>query len=154
MGEAYFYHLTRRPLESTLPVLLEKSLAQGWRVIVRGVDDQRLDWLDERLWLGPEERFLPHGRDGGPHDARQPVLLTSDPNQVADCLISIDGAPVLPREVTAGLRTCILFDGNDDQAVQHARGQWKNLTDAGCGAQYWSEAEGNWTKKAETPARN
>ena len=69
MGAAYFYHLTRRPLEATLPLLLEKALAAGWRVAVRGVDAARLDRLDARLWLGPEDGFLPHGRAGGPHDA-------------------------------------------------------------------------------------
>ena len=31
MGAAYFYHLTRQPLEATLPMLLEKSLGAGWR---------------------------------------------------------------------------------------------------------------------------
>jgi DNA polymerase-3 subunit chi len=46
-------------------------------------------------------------------------------------------------------RVCILFDGNDDAAVQVARGQWKALTGAGCAAQYWSEAGGRWEKKAE-----
>ena len=76
MGEAYFYHLTRAPLEVTLRVLLEKSLAQPWRVAVRGRGTDLLDRLDQQLWLG--DGFLPHGRAGGPHDADQPVLLTTD----------------------------------------------------------------------------
>ena len=42
MGVAYFYHLTRQPLEVTLPMLLGKSLAAGWRVVVRGTDQQHL----------------------------------------------------------------------------------------------------------------
>ena len=32
MGAAYFYHLTRQPLESTLPILLGRALDQNWRV--------------------------------------------------------------------------------------------------------------------------
>jgi DNA polymerase-3 subunit chi len=47
-------------------------------------------------------------------------------------------------------RVCILFDGNDDAALDTARGQWKALTRAGCSAQYWSEESGRWEKKAET----
>jgi DNA polymerase-3 subunit chi len=74
VGEAFFYHLTRAPLEVTLRVLLEKSLAQPWRVAVRGRTDAALERLDGQLWLG--DGFLPHGRAGGPHDADQPVLLT------------------------------------------------------------------------------
>ena len=65
MGAAYFYHLTRRPLEVTLPLLLERALGAGWRVAVRGSDAARLDWLDARLWAVPGESFLPHGRAGG-----------------------------------------------------------------------------------------
>lgn len=151
MGAAYFYHLTRQPLEATLPMLLEKSLGAGWRVVVRGRDAARLAWLDERLWLGPEDGFLPHGIAGGLQDADQPVLLTTEsacPNGAA-CLMAIDGAEVHAEEVQAMERVCILFDGNDDAAVQVARGQWKALTGAGCAAQYWSEAGGRWEKKAE-----
>lgn len=150
MGAVYFYHLTRRPLEATLPTLLDKARGAGWRVLVRGTQEARLDWLDEKLWLGPEDGFLPHGRAGGSHDDRQPILLgTGAAANDAACVMSIDGAEVAPEEVQALERTCILFDGNDDAAVAHARTQWKALTDAGCSAQYWSEDSGRWEKKAE-----
>lgn len=151
MGAAYFYHLTRKPLEVTLSLLLEKALGAGWRVVVRGTDQARLNWLDEKLWLGPEEGFLPHGISGGSYDAEQPVLLTTEvqaPN-AAQCVMSIDGADLGADEVSALERVCILFDGNDPEALNVARGQWKALTGAGCSAQYWSEESGNWQKKAE-----
>lgn len=151
MGDVYFYHLTRQPLERTLPVLLDKARQAGWRIAVRGSDPARLDWLDEKLWLHPEDGFLPHGRSGGPHDAAQPILLTTDAQAANEpsCVMSVDGAEIAPHEVAALDRVCILFDGNDEMAVQHARGQWKALTAAGCAAQYWSEASGRWEKKAE-----
>lgn len=151
MGAAYFYHLTRAPLEVTLASLLEKARGAGWAVLVRGTDAARMDWLDQKLWLGGDESFLPHGQFGGPHDALQPILLTAgsgNPN-AAGCLMSVDGASVSADEVTAAERVCILFDGYDEAAVVHARGQWKELTDAGCAAQYWSEESGRWEKKAE-----
>lgn len=152
MGEAYFYHLTRRPLELMLPELLGKSLERGWRVAVRGTDPGRMDWLDQKLWLGPEDGFLPHGLSGGPHDADQPVLLTTDAQAANDpgCLMAIDGAEVSADEVGALDRVCILFDGEDGAAVQRARDQWRTLTGAGCKAQYWSEESGRWEKKAES----
>jgi len=151
MGAAYFYHLTQRPLEVTLPLLLGKALQAGWRVAVRGRDPGRMTWLDQKLWLGPEDGFLPHGLAGGPHDADQPVLLTTGAEQPngAMCVMAVDGAEVAPDEVQALERVCILFDGNDADAVTIARGQWKALTAAGCSAQYWSEASGKWEKKAE-----
>jgi DNA polymerase-3 subunit chi len=151
MGAAYFYHLTRKPLEATLPILLGKALGAGWRIAVRGTDAHRMDWLDQKLWLGSEEGFLPHGLAGGEHDARQPVLLTTvkQAANAPDCLMTVDGADVLPEEVAKMERVCVLFDGNDERAVDVARGQWKTLTDAGCAAQYWSEESGRWEKKAE-----
>ena len=151
MGAAYFYHLTRRPLDATLHALLERSLAQGWRVAVRGTEPERLAWLDAQLWEGPKESFLPHGIAGGPHDADQPILLTLAAQAANDpaCVMAVDGAAVDPDEVARLQRVCILFDGGDDAAVQAARSQWKTLTGAGCAAQYWSEDSGRWEKKAE-----
>ncbi|KIC39240.1 DNA polymerase III subunit chi [Leisingera sp. ANG-M7] len=151
MGVAYFYHLTQRPLEETLPVLLDKARGAGWRIAVRGRDPERMVWLDDRLWQGPEESFRAHGLAGGPHDALQPILLTAGP-EVAnnpECVMAVDGAAVSAEEVKALNRVCILFDGTDPEAVQHARTQWKTLTDEGCSAQYWSEESGRWEKKAE-----
>ena len=152
MGNAFFYHLTRHPVEVTLPLLLGKALGAGWRVAVRGTSEPRMDWLNEKLWLGPEEGFLPHGRAGGPHDADQPVLLTTarDLPNGASCVMSVDGAAVDAPEVATLERVCILFDGHDAAAVENARSQWKTLTEAGCMAQYWSEETGRWEKKAET----
>lgn len=151
MGKVMFYHITRRPMVETLGMLLEKSLERGWRVAVRGQDPARLDHLDQALWLGPDERFLPHGIAGGPHDRDQPVLLTTamEAANGATCLMAVDGAPVEAEEAGKLDRVCILFDGQDGAALQHARGQWKALTGAGVGAQYWSEEAGKWEMKAE-----
>jgi len=149
MGEAYFYHLTRAPLEQTLRVLLEKSLAQPWRVAVRGRTAEVLDRLDTQLWLG--DGFLPHGQAGGSQDADQPVLLTTGTAEnTPDCLVSVEGADVAAEEVTALKRVMILFDGHDDGAVEAARAQWRTLTGAGVGAKYWSEETGSWKMKAES----
>lgn len=151
MGAAYFYHLTRRPLQETLPVLLQKARGAGWRIVVRGQASEQMSWLDESLWQGSADSFLAHGLAGGPHDALQPILLTTSHESAnqPECLMTVDGAEVTPEEVQALERVCILFDGNDEVALQQARGQWKTLTGAGCSAQYWSEESGRWEKKAE-----
>lgn len=152
MGAAYFYHLTDTPLDVTLPMLIDKAQGAGWRVLVRGTDPDMLKRLDEQLWQGPDDGFLPHGLAGGAHDADQPVLLGDVPSDGFACVMSIAGADVRAEEVSALERTCILFDGHDDTAVQTARAQWKALTTAGCAAQYWAQEGGRWTKKAESAA--
>ncbi|MEO0916400.1 MAG: DNA polymerase III subunit chi [Pseudomonadota bacterium] len=149
MGAAYFYHLTDRPLDATLPVLLGKALQAGWRVEVRGKDATMLERLDRVLWDG--DGFLPHGLKGGPHDAVQPVLLTTEAGgNSATCVMSVDGADVTAEEVSALERVCILFNDADADAVDHARQQWRSLTGAGVAAQYWAEDAGRWVKKAES----
>ncbi len=149
MGDVYFYHLTERPVESTLPVLLEKALSAGWRIAVRGRDLERLSDLDQRLWLG--EGFLPHGLASEAHADMQPILLTTGAaGNGATCLMAVDGADVTPEEAKCLNRTCILFNGADDGAVEGARVQWRNLTAAGLKAKYWSEEGGRWAMKAES----
>lgn len=150
MGAAYFYHLTRSSVEQTLLQLLPRALKADWRVEVRGQDAEVMDRLDLALWTGPDESFLPHGQAGGPQDADQPILLTCG-NTLTDvaCVMAVHGAEVRAEEVQALERVCILFDGHNDAALTHARGQWKALTGAGYAAQYWSQESGAWEKKAE-----
>ena len=149
MGDVYFYHLTERPVEVTLAALLDKALAAGWRISVRGRDQSRLADLDRRLWLG--EGFLPHGLADAPHAEMQPVLLTTgSAEHRASCLMTVDGAEVSPEEAKELNRTCILFNGADEGAVEGARVQWRSLTSAGLKAKYWSEEGGRWAMKAES----
>lgn len=148
MGSALFYHLTRSGPGQLLPMLIGKSLKAGWRVELRGRDRARQVALDERLWQG--EGFLPHGLAGGPHDARQPVLLTVQDQPAVNaprCLIALDGAGVSGEECAAFERACIVFDGNDPAELDRARGQWRALKEAGIPAEYWSEANGRWERR-------
>jgi DNA polymerase III subunit chi len=148
MGAAYFYLLTENTVEQTLPSLIGRAQGQGWQIELRGVDAGRMDKLDQALWLGPDDGFLAHGLAGGAHDALQPVLLTLSPTD-RPCVMCVDGAEVTADQVQAAQRVCILFDGNDAQALAGARVQWKSLTGAGCAAQYWAQDNGRWVMKAE-----
>lgn len=147
---ALFYHLTRSGAEATLLTLLPRAMAAGWRVMIRGQDRAALERLDARLWLDPDDGFLPHGIEGGPHDADQPVLLgQGGPVNGAQALALIDGADITPDEARGLERVWTIFDGDDPAAVAKARGLWTLLTQAGVSAQYWSEESGRWEKKAE-----
>jgi DNA polymerase-3 subunit chi len=150
MGVVMFYHLTRSSVEETLMQLLPRALGQGWRVMIRGTDPDALARLDAQLWLGGEDAFLPHGLQGGPHDADQPVLIgQGEITNDAKGLFLLDGAETSAAEARALERVWLLFDGGDGAALARARTQWKALTDAGVAAQYWSEESGRWEKKVE-----
>lgn len=144
-----FYHLTRSGPEEVLALILPRALAAGWRVMVRSNDAERLDRLDARLWLEPEDGFLPHGVEGRPSDADQPVLLGQGPAvNRAQGVVLLDGAAPLPGE-EALERLWVLFDGSDEAAVRAARGLWGRITGLGMAAQYWSEETGRWVMKTE-----
>src|SRR6516165_4094942 len=86
MTEILFYHLQAQPVERLLPVLLEKSLERGWRVVVHTTLEERVDTLDSHLWTFRDDGFLPHGTFREPTAADQPVLLTvrdDNPNAAA-----------------------------------------------------------------------
>lgn len=155
MGKALFYHLTERPLEATVAMLLSRSLGQGWRVAVRGTDLARLGWLDGVLWTADPASFLPHGVAGGSNDADQPILLTTgtDAPNAPSCILSIDGAEVTAQDVSGHERVWVLFDGHDATALDRARAQWKALVADGCLAEYWAEDGGRWQMKAQSGAK-
>src|SRR6516164_5810444 len=118
--EVWFYHLERTGLDQALPELLEKTLARGWKAIVRTSASERIDHLDGWLWSYRDESFLPHAPAGEPGAPRQPILLTTDfdnPNG-ADALFLIDGAE--PGDLAAYARCVVLFDGADDGQLQAA----------------------------------
>jgi DNA polymerase-3 subunit chi len=154
MGTVMFYHLTQSAAVDTLANLAPRALQQGWRVMVRGTDPEALERLDAALWLKPgDDGFLPHGIEGGPHDADQPILLgLGAPVNAARVLALVDGAGATDAEILGMERVWVLFDGNDTARLQAARLQWKATVGAGHAAQYWSEESGRWEKKAENPA--
>jgi DNA polymerase-3 subunit chi len=149
MTEVWFYQLERRPLETALAELLEKTLARGWKAVVRCPDHARVETLDKALWTWRDDSFLPHG--SGAEDAeRQPIFLTDSreaPNE-AQALFLIDGASADPAALSRYSRCVALFDGVDESALAKARTFWGAAKEAGCDVSYWKESpSGKWEKQ-------
>ena len=150
MGDVYFYHLTRQTISQALSPLLEKCLSNSWKVVIRGQDLDQLNELDDKLWQGPNNAFLPHGLAGSLGDADQPILLALDGQTYPhDCLICISGAPILEEEIAEARRVCIVFQDDNSADMQTARSQWKSFTRAGFAAKYWSQSNVSWELQAE-----
>ena len=147
--EVWFYHLERTGLDQALPELLEKTVARGWRALVRCAGRDRLEHLDGWLWSYRDDSFLPHGTLEAPEAARQPVLLTTaaENTNAAQALFLIDGAGSPPLD---GYERCVvLFDGRDATALAAAREQWREVKAQGRSASYWRQSEeGAWRKQA------
>ena len=145
--EVWFYHLERTSLDQALPDLLEKTLAKGWRAVVRSTTAERLARLDGWLWTYKDDSFLAHGTADEPEAARQPILLTTADDNLnrADALFLVDGAE---EHRFKGYRRCIdLFDGRDEAAVAAARARWKLARGLGLPVTYWKQGAKGWEKQ-------
>jgi DNA polymerase-3 subunit chi len=147
--EVWFYHLERTALDQALPELLEKTLARGWKALVRTTAPERIEHLDGWLWNYRDDSFLAHGTDGEPLAPRQPILLTTGQDNLngAQALFLVDGAEAGPLD---GYERCILlFDGRDEAATAEARGRWTGFKAAGHPVSYWRQrAERGWEQQA------
>ena len=145
MTEIRFYHLEQRRVDQALPPLLERALEESRRVLVRASSEEMVAALNERLWTYDESSFLPHGAAGDGDPTTQPIFLTSElenPNS-ATMLVKLSGAEGEAED--AFDLVVLLFDGRDDAALAHARGEWRRLKDQGRTISYWRESdEGGW----------
>jgi DNA polymerase-3 subunit chi len=149
--EVWFYHLQSQPLARALPALVEKAVGRGWRVIVQTVDEARLKALDDLLWTYAAESFLPHATSTDKGAGRQPVLLTTGPENpnAAALRMYVEGAEVdLDRTSASYKRVLLVFDGRDDDELAAARRQWSRLKSDGFALAYWQQSdEGRWERK-------
>ena len=147
MTEVWFYHLERTGLEQALPELLEKTLARGWKALVRTREPRRVEHLDGWLWSYRDDSFLPHGTAEEPEAARQPILLTTGPENPngAEALFLVDGAE--PGDLAGYVRCVVLFDGRDEEALAQARVQWSAMKATGLEMAYWKQEQQGWRKQ-------
>jgi DNA polymerase-3 subunit chi len=151
--DVWFYHLERSGLDQVLPELLEKTLARGWKALVRSKERARVDHLDGWLWSYRDESFLAHGTDDEPMAERQPILITAAadsrggaPNG-AHVLFLIDGAEA--GDISPYQRCILLFDGRDAEALADARRRWSAFKAAGHPVSYWRQGEtSGWRQEA------
>ena len=141
-----FYQLAGTPPEQVIANLAQKVLAADGRLLVIAEDEPFLAKLDRMLWDQGASSFIPHGLAGGSDDARQPVLLSTNPdapNQARNMLIA-DGAW---REAALTYdRSFYLFDSN---TLEGARLAWKLLAGReGIERRYWAQVDGRWKQQA------
>ncbi|MEH2509283.1 DNA polymerase-3 subunit chi [Nitrobacteraceae bacterium AZCC 1564] len=149
MTEVLFYHLQDTTLEKVLPPLLEKSLERGWRVAVQTGSEERAEALDAHLWTYRDDSFLPHGTWRDSDAADQPVVLVMDeanPNK-ANVRFVVDTAG-LPGDCATYDRVVLVFNGEDDEALNAARTAWTESKSRGFERTYWQTDErGRWQRR-------
>lgn len=140
-----FYQLSQSSVEEALPALAAKMLGSGARVLVVSGDDAQLGRISSALWA-VRDQFLAHAPAGGPHDARQPILLADslDPANGATFLALADGQW---RDGADAFERVFLLFGAD--TIDDARSTWRLLGETeGVERNYWRQEDGRWIKAA------
>ena len=91
------------------------------------------------------ESFLAHGEAGGPHDARQPILLSEamEPANGASFVLLADGRW---RDAEGFERAFLLFG---EETLAEARACWRMLGEReGLERRYWRQEGGRWVQAA------
>lgn len=149
MTEIRFYHLQSRSLEQVLPQLLSKIYSMGMKIVVKLDSEERVQVFDNLLWTYSSASFLPHSCGNDKNKAEQPIWLTNideNPN-AATILVLADGAS--SDNIAEYDICCEIFNGNDQDALQRARENWKKYKDEGYETTYYQQNDkGVWEKKA------
>ena len=121
-----FYQLSRDPVEQVLPVIAQKLLDDGARLLVVDGRDGALARFSNALWEWKPDSFLAHGIAGEADDAMQPILLkvqaTPTPANAARNIALTDG--VWRDEALSFERAFYFFD---DMTIAAARDCWRAL---------------------------
>ena len=140
-----FYQLSQTPVEGALPALAVKMREAGARVLVVSSDDAQLARVSDALWA-VKDQFLAHGLAGGPHAARQPILLSDSLDAANDArfLALADGQWRDGAE--AFERVFLLFDNS---VIDDARATWRALDGReGLERNYWRQEGKGWVQAA------
>ena len=137
-----FYQLGASSADAALALIARATLAAGERLLVVSEDDSQLARISDTLWAGRPETFLAHGLAGGPHEDRQPILLS-------DGSIAANGAKFIAfadgrwrDEANDFARVFLLFDAS---SLDSARGVWRMLGERDAvERRFWKQDAGNW----------
>jgi DNA polymerase-3 subunit chi len=139
-----FYQLTRDPAEKVIPVLAQRVLDGGGRMLVVSGEADQLGRLSTALWNAKPDSFLAPATAGDGVDALQPILLSA------------------AVEATNGARFVALADGEwRDEALgferifylfppshtDNARTAWRALANRDdVERRYWKQDGGKWVQ--------
>ncbi|HEX7784246.1 MAG TPA: DNA polymerase III subunit chi [Sphingobium sp.] len=144
--QADFYQLSRDPVDKVLPIIAQRILADGGRLLVVAADRGRLDGIGQSLWTHQPASFLAHGHADGENPAAQPILLSDkvEPANGARHVALADG--LWRDEALAFDRAFYFFDG---MTIEAARTNWRNISKReDVEARFHRQEGGRWVRVA------
>jgi DNA polymerase-3 subunit chi len=141
-----FYLCGQQPVERVLPLIARAAMRSGERLLVVAGDEAQRKALADSLWAFSPEEFLANGMAGGPHDARQPILIgdACEAGNGATHLALADGEW---RETAEAFARVFLFFTEEGRA--QARSVWRRFDGRDDVEREFHELEGGkWVRKA------
>lgn len=139
-----FYHLTRDPAEKLVPVLAQKTLDGGQRMLLVSGFVGQLEKLSAALWQAGPTSFLAHDLAGGEQDAEQPILISDkcEAGNGARYVALTDGE--WRDEALTFDRAFYLFTA---EQIDNARAAWRALSAKDTVTpRYWKQDGGRWVE--------
>ena len=147
--EINFYHLTKYNLEQALPQLVQKIYEHDKRGLILAKDKPQAKNIDKILWVYDADSFLPHGISDEEHKEDFPILISLDKENYnkATMLVKFENQEI--DYLQNFEKVLYIFDGKSDEAVNEARGAWKNYSaNENFKLTYWQQNEaGKWDNK-------
>ncbi|MEH6756262.1 MAG: DNA polymerase III subunit chi [Parasphingorhabdus sp.] len=139
-----FYHLTRDPAEKLVPVLAQKTLDGGQRMLLVSSFVGQLEKLSSALWHSGPTSFLAHALSGKGQDDMQPILISANceaPNG-AKYIALTDGE--WREDALTFDRVFYLFTADQ---IDNARVAWRALSaKVDVTPRYWKQDGGRWVE--------
>ena len=129
MPEIFFYKTLPLEVEKTFYSLVEKSIEMGLVSIAIFNDNEKLDLIDDFLWINKQDSFLPHVKrsDEILTDLSIPLYLTTEDENPynAKVLFCIDG--YIPKEIDSWERLIFISDSNDDILLEKFKNFYEKI---------------------------
>ncbi len=139
-----FYHLTRDPAEKLVPILAQKTLDGGERMLLVSSFVGQLEKLSTALWQAGPTSFLAHDLSGNALDEAQPILISDQCKATngARFVALTDGEW---RDEALGFdRVFYLFA---TEQIDNARIAWRALSAKDdVTPRYWKQDGGRWVE--------
>lgn len=139
-----FYQLTRDPAEKVIPVLAQRVLDGGGRLLVVSGEGDQLDRLSAALWNARPDSFLAHAKAGEGDDLLQPILLSPAPDAANSARFVALADGEWRDEALQFERVFYLFPPSH---TDNARTAWRALANRDdVERRYWKQDGGKWVQ--------
>lgn len=151
MAEVNIYRLSKTSWYKSFPKLLENIIAKGNRVYIFCQNQQLLESLDESLWSYEQLSFLPHATTSDPRPADQPILLSSNINNINNANILAIIGNAIPDNIISFEKIIYMYEANDVVAKDFIQNKIPALKEMGIKLNYYNQNSlGAWEKDATT----